>query len=404
MSNKTKLKKYLIISLIAALCILFLFSVLNIIEYRVYTKNFNQKLNDIVATVTEKYPDVSENELIEILNGRKTGDPSILNKYGIDIENDSVVLDNIVAHRLFLIINTVLLLCGVAVLLFVFLKYDRSKSKDIADITRTIEQINKRNYELDIDSISEDELSILKNEIYKTTVTLREAADKSNADKLNLKKSLEDISHQLKTPLTSILVMLDNIIDDPEMDDDVREEFIRSIKRETVNINFFVQAILKLSRFDSNTIHFIKEKTDLRALIDDVVQNVSALCDLRNITVAVEGECSAEIVCDRKWQTEAITNILKNAVEHSRKNGKVVVRCSRNTAYTMIDITDSGKGISEKDLPHIFERFYKGENTSPDSIGIGLALSKSIIEEDNGTVSVDSDENGTRFKIKYFTL
>ena len=404
MSNKTKLKKYLIISLIAALCILFLFSVLNIIEYRVYTKNFNQKLNDIVATVTEKYPDVSESELIEILNSEKTGDPSILDKYGINIENDSVVLENIGAHRLFLLINTVLLLCGIAVLLFVFIKYDRDKSKDIVDITRTIEQINKRNYELDIDSISEDELSILKNEIYKTTITLREAADNSNADKLNLKKSLEDISHQLKTPLTSILVMLDNIIDDPEMDDDVREEFIRSIKRETVNINFFVQAILKLSRFDSNTIHFIKEKTDLRALIDDVVQNVSALCDLRNITVAVEGECSAAIVCDCKWQTEAITNILKNSVDHSCDGGMVHIHCSQNTVYSMIEITDFGEGISEKDLPHIFERFYKGDNASPDGIGIGLALSKSIIEEDNGTVSVDSDENGTRFKIKYFTL
>ena len=404
MSNKTKLKKYLIISLIAALCILFLFSVLNIIEYRVYTKNFNQKLNDIVATVTEKYPDVSESELIEILNSEKTGDPSILDKYGINIENDSVVLENIGAHRLFLLINTVLLLCGIAVLLFVFIKYDRDKSKDIVDITRTIEQINKRNYELDIDSISEDELSILKNEIYKTTITLREAADNSNADKLNLKKSLEDISHQLKTPLTSILVMLDNIIDDPEMDAEVREEFIRSIKRETVNINFFVQAILKLSRFDSNTIHFIKEKTDLRALIDDVVQNVSALCDLRNITVAVEGECSAAIVCDCKWQTEAITNILKNSVDHSCDGGMVHIHCSQNTVYSMIEITDFGEGISEKDLPHIFERFYKGDNASPDGIGIGLALSKSIIEEDNGTVSVDSDENGTRFKIKYFTL
>lgn len=404
MSNKTKLKKYLIISLIAALCILFLFSVLNIIEYRVYTKNFNQKLNDIVATVTEKYPDVSESELIEILNSEKTGDPSILDKYGINIENDSVVLENIGAHRLFLLINTVLLLCGIAVLLFVFIKYDRDKSKDIVDITKTIEQINKRNYELDIDSISEDELSILKNEIYKTTITLREAADNSNADKLNLKKSLEDISHQLKTPLTSILVMLDNIIDDPEMDAEVREEFIRSIKRETVNINFFVQAILKLSRFDSNTIHFIKEKTDLRALIDDVVQNVSALCDLRNITVAVEGECSAAIVCDCKWQTEAITNILKNSVDHSCDGGMVHIHCSQNTVYSMIEITDFGEGISEKDLPHIFERFYKGDNASPDGIGIGLALSKSIIEEDNGTVSVDSDENGTRFKIKYFTL
>ena len=404
MSNKTKLKKYLIISLIAALCILFLFSVLNIIEYRVYTKNFNQKLNDIVATVTEKYPDVSESELIEILNSEKTGDPSILDKYGINIENDSVVLENIGAHRLFLLINTVLLLCGIAVLLFVFIKYDRDKSKDIVDITKTIEQINKRNYELDIDSISEDELSILKNEIYKTTITLREAADNSNADKLNLKKSLEDISHQLKTPLTSILVMLDNIIDDPEMDAEVREGFIRSIKRETVNINFFVQAILKLSRFDSNTIHFIKEKTDLRALIDDVVQNVSALCDLRNITVAVEGECSAAIVCDCKWQTEAITNILKNSVDHSCDGGMVHIHCSQNTVYSMIEITDFGEGISEKDLPHIFERFYKGDNASPDGIGIGLALSKSIIEEDNGTVSVDSDENGTRFKIKYFTL
>lgn len=404
MRNKTKLKKYLVISLIPAVCVLIIFSVLNIIEYRIYTKNFNQKLNAVVAAVKEEYPDVSENELIEILNSEKNGGKSLLDKYGIDIENDSVVIENVSAHRLFLAVNIVLLVCTIAALLFVFLKYDRCRSKDIADITRTIEQINKRNYELNIDSISEDELSILKNEIYKTTVTLREAADNSNADKLNLKKSLEDISHQLKTPLTSILVMLDNIIDDPEMDADVREDFIRSIKRETVNINFFVQAILKLSRFDSNTIRFNKEKTVLRSLIADAVQNVSALCDLKNVAVDVGGECEAEIMCDSKWQTEAITNILKNAIEHSYDDGKVIVRCSRNTAYTMIDITDFGKGIFEKDLPHIFERFYKGENTSPDSIGIGLALSKSIIEEDNGTVSVDSDVNSTRFKIKYFTL
>ena len=404
MNNKTTLKKYLIRMLIVFVCILTLFLALNLIEYRTFTDNFNQKLNAIVVAVKEKYPDVTENELIEILNSEKNDDTSILDSYGINIKVDSVVAENISAHRLFLIINTVLHICGIALLLFIFIKYDRSRSKDIADITRTIEQINKRNYELNIDSISEDELSILKNEIYKTTVTLREAADNSNADKLNLKKSLEDISHQLKTPLTSILVMLDNIIDDPEMDAGVREGFIRSIKRETANINFFVQAILKLSRFDSNTIHFIKEKTDIRSLIDDAVQNVSALCDLRNITLTIEGESDAAIVCDRKWQTEAITNILKNSVEHSHINGKVVVRCIRNTVYTMIEITDFGEGISKKDLPHVFERFYKGENNSPDSIGIGLALSKSIIEEDNGTVSVNSDSNGTRFNIKYFTL
>ena len=404
MRNKTNLKKYLVISSIAAACVLILFSVLNIVEYRTYTDNFNQKLNAVAAAVKEKYPDVTENELIEILNGDKAPDTSLLDKYGIDIKGDSVVAENAVAHRLFLTVNTVLLICGIALLLFVFLKYDRNRSKDIADITRTVEQINKRNFELNIDSISEDELSILKNEIYKTTVTLREAADNSNADKLNLKKSLEDISHQLKTPLTSILVMLDNIIDDPDMDPAVREDFIHSIKRETVNINFFVQAILKLSRFDSNTIRFIKEETDLRALIDDAVQNVSALCDLRNVTLSVECESDIRIVCDRKWQAEAITNILKNSVEHSYSGGKIVIRCSRNTVYTEIEIRDAGEGISERDLPHIFERFYKGEKTSPDSIGIGLALSKSIIEEENGTVVVDSGPNVTTFKIKYYTL
>ena len=404
MSNKTHFKKYLLGMLSASVFILILFSVLNILEYRTETDNFNQKLNGVVAAVKERYPDVPENELIEILNSGKSGDTALLDKYGIDIKSDSVVAENISAHRMFLFINAVLFICAAAVLLFLFLMYDRSRSKDIAEITRTIEQINKRNYELSIDSISEDELSILKNEIYKTTVTLREAADNSNADKLNLKKSLEDISHQLKTPLTSILIMLDNLIDDPEMDPDIREDFIRSIRRETVNINFFVQTILKLSRFDSNTIRFIKEKTDLRTLIGDAVQNVSALCDLRNVTVDVGGECETEIVCDRKWQTEAITNILKNAIEHTRDDGKVVIRCSRNTAYTAIEITDFGEGIPEKDLPHIFERFYKGENTSPDSFGIGLALSKSIIEEDNGTVSVDSDPTGARFKLKYFTF
>ncbi|MBP5617549.1 MAG: HAMP domain-containing histidine kinase [Clostridia bacterium] len=404
MKNKAKLKRFLFRTLIAAVGILILFSALNVIEYRVYTEHFNRKLSAVVAAVREAYPAVTEEELIELLNEENAGDPAFFAKYGIDVDRDAILTENERAHVRLLILNAALLVAAVAFLVFLFVWYDRQKAKDIADITRTIEQINKRNFELDIDSISEDELSILKNEIYKTTVTLREAADRSHADKRKLKKSLEDISHQLKTPLTSILVMLDNLIDDPEMDPAVREDFIRSIKRETVNINFFVQAILKLSRFDSNTIRFNKEKTELRRLIGDAVRNVSALCDLRSITVEVDGEGDAEIVCDRKWQVEAITNILKNGIDHSPDGGKVVVRCSRNTAYTMIEIIDFGEGISETDLPHVFERFYKGENASHDSIGIGLALAKSIIEEENGTVSVDSTSSGTRFRIQYFTL
>ena len=128
------------------------------------------------------------------------------------------------------------------------MRYNHKREKDIKDIAKCIEEINKKNYELEIDSISEDELSILKNEIYKTTIMLKEAADNSTKDKINLKKSLEDISHQLKTPLTSILVMLDNIIEDPDMDSSIRNDFIVDIKRNVNNINFLVQTLLKLSK------------------------------------------------------------------------------------------------------------------------------------------------------------
>ena len=286
--------------------------------------------------------------------------------------------------------------------MIIFLSYNKKKEKDINDITKYIEEINKKNYELQIDSITEDELSILKNEIYKTTIMLKESAENSNQDKINLKKSLEDISHQLKTPLTSILILLDNLIDDPNMNAETRNDFITDIKREIININFLVQAILKLSKFDANTIHFIKQEITLNEIIEEAVKNVSTLCDLRNIKIEIIGDENAKIICDAKWQIEAITNILKNSIEHSQDNHKIVVKYEKNSIYSNIEIQDFGDGISQKDLKHIFERFYKGENASKESIGIGLALSKTIIEEDNGTISVDSNENGTKFTIKYY--
>ena len=252
--------------------------------------------------------------------------------------------------------------------------------------------------------MSEDELSILKNEIYKTTIMLKEAADNSNKDRIKLKKSLEDISHQLKTPITSILIMLDNIIEDPDMDASVRNDFIIDIKRNVANINFLVQTLLKLSKFDSNTVNFIKQENELENIAKESIQNVASLCDLRNIQIELNIKNNSKIICDLKWQIEAITNLLKNAIEHSKDNEKVVITVDSNNVYSMIEIQDLGDGIAEKDLPHIFERFYKGENSTSESIGIGLALAKTIIEQDNGNISVDSDGNGTRFIVKYFKL
>lgn len=149
----------------------------------------------------------------------------------------------------------------------IFLKYNKSKDKKLVQITRYIEEINNKNYKLDIDDNTEDELSILKNEIYKTTVMLKEVAENSKKDKENLKNSLSDISHQLKTPLTSITIMLDNILDNKDMDEDIRNDFIKDIKREIINVNFLVETLLKLSKLDADSVKFINKKENVRKYI-----------------------------------------------------------------------------------------------------------------------------------------
>ena len=404
MKNKVSLKKFCVAILLATICLSVMFLFLNIYEYKIYTKNFNNKISMITSIVKNKYPQVSDEEIIEILNNDKKADIDFFKKYGIDIEKDTVILANENKFHTFLIINLIYLLGAILILILIFIKYNHKKEKDIEDIIKQIEQINKRNYELKIDSNSEDELSILKNEIYKTTIMLKEAADNSNKDKINLKKSLEDISHQLKTPLTSVLVMLDNIIEDPDMAEDVKKDFIIDIKRNVVNINFLVQAILKLSKFDSNTINFIKEENKVRDIVDEAIKNVLPLCDLKNIDISLNVLNDSVILSDFRWQVEAITNILKNAVDHSLENNKVTINIDSNNVYSLVEIINYGKVIDKKDLKHIFERFYKGKNAKADSIGIGLALAKSIVEEDNGNISVESNDNETKFILKYFKI
>lgn len=404
MKNKLRLKQYITSTLIVFICLFVMFLILNIYEYKTYTKNFNNKISAIVTLVKDKYPEITDKEIIEIINSNKQSDDSFFLKYGIDIDNKAVLLENDKSYHTFLIINMSFLIITIASLCILYFRYNYKRKNDIKDIIKYIEQINRRNYELEIDSISEDELSILKNEIYKTAVMLKEAALNSNKDKLNLKKSLEDISHQLKTPLTSILVLLDNLIDEPDMDSSIRNDFIIDIKRNVININFLVQALLKLSKFDANTVHFIKKENDLEMIVKEAIKNVSTLCDLRNINVKLNTLENAKVECDAKWQIEAITNIIKNAIEHSKDNSNIVINIDNNRVHSKIEVIDFGEGISKRDIKHIFERFYKGENATSNSIGIGLALAKTIIEEDKGSIAVESNESNTKFTIKYFKL
>lgn len=402
MKNKIELKKAIITCFIVIIIVNIAFGIMQYNQYKIYSSNFNQKISKIVEKINEKYSNIDKNEIMEILNNEETSSETLFKEYGIDLKKDSIIIENDKYFKNFLILNIIILTTLSFMILLILLKYNYKKDKKLKQITNYIEDINNKNYKLDIEDNTEDELSILKNEVYKTTIMLKEIAENSKQDKINLKDSLSDISHQLKTPLTSVEIMLDNILENPEMDEKTKVEFIKDIKREMINLNFLVNSLLKLSKLDANSIKFVNKNEKVQDIINKSIKNVELLCDLKNIEIQVEGTIESEINCDIKWQVEAITNIFKNAIEHSRENSKIKINYEQNNVYTKIEITDFGVGINKEDLPHIFERFYKGKNSSNDSVGIGLALAKTIIESNGGYVQVESEENkGTTFVIKY---
>lgn len=395
MKNKT-IKKYILSLIILLILNVSLIFILNRYEYKMYTKNYNDKINTIITNIKNKYPDIEESDIIEIINNEQKSE-DILNNYGINsiTKNDKV-------NNKITIISLIIIITFDSLIILIFYLYDKNKSKKIKEITKMISKINNRQFDIDINDFNEGELSILKNEISKTTTMLRQVADNSVKDKLNLKDSLGDISHQLKTPLTSITIMIDNILDNPNMDEKTRKKFLINIKREILNINFLVMSLLKLSKFDANVVKFNKESVYLKDIINESIKNVSMIKELKNITIKVSGDDNIKLLCDFKWQVESITNILKNSIEHTNEYGIVEVNYSENKLYTRILIKDNGKGIDNNDLPHIFDRFYKGKDNNTDSIGIGLSLSKTIIEKEGGSITVKSTPNiGTIFTIKY---
>ncbi len=403
MKNNHSLKTYLLSTLLVCFIIIIIIINFNIYKYYQYTNNYNNKIASLVNAIVAKYPDITEREIIELLNDETSNQTFDLEKYGIDLKSDTLVLANNHLLKKFLVIDAIVSTSLVIIILLLFLNYNHHKDQEIKSITKLIEQINRKNYQLDIDNNSEGELSFLKNEVYKTTIMLKEQAENANNDKIVLKESLANISHQLKTPLTSILIMLDNILDNPDMTIQTREKFIIQIRREITNINFLVQNILKLSMFDANVINLMPQEIMLDTIINESIKNLASLCDLRNIKINYQNKQNIKIACDLKWQIEAITNILKNSIEHSSEGSVIDIITSENKMYKEIMIKDYGQGIAQKDLCHLFDRYYKERNSLPESNGIGISLAKEIIDHSNGIILVSSEVNkGTTFKIRYY--
>lgn len=399
--KRKTLIKVLLTNIVIVLLFIIIFVVVIKMQNKVYSKIVNEKINDIINNVMEKYPEVKEEDILKIINNRDDSSENILEKYGYDDELSYIkeLRENINKN----LINTAVLIgiFGIASL-SIFMRYVLIQEKELKEINEYIKEVNNKNYSLKIEDNKDGELSRLRNELYKTTVILREAAENSEEEKEKLSIAITDISHQLKTPLTSIRIMLDNISDNPDMPQEIREDFIQDISKQVEHMSSLVISLLKIAKFDAGTIKMENEEIDAKKLIDSVINNLAILIEIKEIEVITKIDEKAIFIADYKWQQEALTNILKNAIEHSQPKSNIYIIVENTSIFLEIKIKDEGQGIEQKDLKHIFERFYKAKNCNEDSIGIGLSLAKTIIEQNNGYIKATSEVGkGTLFEIKY---
>mgnify|MGYP004459724743 FL=1 len=372
-------------------------------QYKKISVITNEKISGIIEYIIKENPAIDTKNIIQILNSNEYKDgEEELKKYGINIEEVNSIIAVQKQMKTNIILNIILIVLFSVLYMAIIFIYLKQRDKKINQITQYINEIKNRKYDLNINENSEDELSNLKNELYKITIMLKEESEISRQDKEKIKMSVEDISHQLKTPLTSIMIMLDNLKDNPNMDEDTKQKFIFEISKQVDWINWLVISILKLSRLEADVVKFSNNKINVKKFIDEIIGNLEIPIEIKNQKISIEGDEDASFIGDYKWQQEAITNIIKNAIEHNKENGKITIKYEENVLFTKITIIDEGQGIDKEDLKHIFERFYKAQNSSDNSVGIGLSLAKNIIEKNNGMINCKSEiGNGTEFIVKY---
>ena len=252
---------------------------------------------------------------------------------------------------------------------------------------------------LPIRDYCEGELSVLSTQIQKMTLRLTEAADTLRADKIYLADSLADISHQLRTPLTAMNLTA-AMLSEPALSDDRRQELTLELKRLLSRTQWLVETLLKLSRLDAGTAVMERETVPVEQLIQKAALPLAIPLELRDQQLLVN--CSGNVCADPIWTAEAIGNILKNCMEHTPCGGCITVTAEETALFTRITVEDTGPGLHPEDIPHLFERFYKGKNASESSYGIGLALARTVITSQNGTIQAANCATGAQFIMKFY--
>lgn len=378
----------------------------------------NTYIRCIMENVISQYPDFDMEEVAIILNksyseleSSTTSEEfdSILRKNGIT-DNTFYIKDMSDIRNVNVIVST--LIIGVMSVLFIicFYIYLRRRKNAIGQLQDYMDKISRGNYELEINDNSEDELSSLKNSLYKIMVYMKEQADSARIKKVMLAQSVSDISHQLKTPLTSTQILLDNLNDNPDMEYATRKKFIYEALNQVNGMSWMIVTMLKLSRIDAGVVEFNNETISINKIIEEAVGNLEVIAEIKNVNIEKyidnhnENKLNKSDICikgDYNWNREALQNIIKNAIEHSNDKGTVKINITDNDVYTAVYITNRGDKLSDQRQKQIFERYYSEAKYEDNSMGIGLPLAKAVIEKQGGYISVESDDEETVFIVKY---
>lgn len=396
---KKFLKNYTFIFIMAiVLCFGLTITNLNIIKNKVVENN-----QAILGDVLIEHPEL-EDDIVDIITQSRSKEninsgAEILQKYNYDnsisISNEPIIsesLGNIFALNLAFVVFTFI------VFIILSFSYFRKIYTDIKDMTDYVYHNSEGRYYDMKDKNQEGQIGLLKVELMKMTTILKEKVNLLQNEKIFLNNTISDISHQLKTPMTSLIILNDLMYGD--LDKEKRIEFLDKTSSQLSRMEWLIKSMLKLAKVEAKVIEFKTEKVNIDELIRKSISPMIIPMELKNISISIDGKEDASYTGDIEWSAEAITNIIKNCVEHTPDNGQIEINYEENPIYSEIVIKDNGEGIDKKDLPNIFKRFYKGKNSKSDSVGIGLAMAKSIVESQNGTIYVKSKKGvGSEFHI-----
>ncbi len=368
------------------LCCILLLVLLNVLLIKNYQNYVYDTISGIANNLVNKYPDDEDIIMDAIINGKSKKD--VLVKYGINKETINELSSFKEMRNKTIVISVGVFVLLLLIILFIYLRHVRKIKKEFRDINSYLQDILKGTYDLNIASYSEDELAILKNDIYKVAIKLKELSEYEKKEQVYLSNTLEDISHQLKTPLTA-LMLINDILKNNDLTDSEKTEFLSKCTKELEKMEWLITTLLKYSKLESGAVRLKHEEVNVKELIEDIISSLSIVLELKNIQVNLEN-LDFKIVCDINWTKEAFINIIKNAYEHLDSKGVITIKGNNNPLCREVSITDNGAGIPKKEIKNIFKRFYS-MNTAKNSVGIGLNLAKLIIEKQKGKIEVSSE-------------